>query len=103
MPKTIAAPPRRASEHVWQTEAYRDYLASPEWAEKRRAALIRANHCCAHCGATRNLEVHHLDYTYLGEEMPEDLVVLCRFHHELADERRRAVGATTRNLRQGRE
>lgn len=57
---------------------YREYLRTPEWQAKRRAALARTGHrCVLDRSHTANLEVHHNSYERLGDERPEDLVVLC--------------------------
>lgn len=100
MPATTATP-TRPTDHPWQTQAYRDYLASPEWSARRRRALMLAGHKCQDCGVKKHLEVHHLTYDYLGEESDSDLRVLCPACHRVADERRRALVATGRNLRGG--
>jgi hypothetical protein len=35
------------------------------------------NRCCS----CLNLDAHHLTYVRFGNELPEDLMILCRFHH----------------------
>lgn len=62
---------------------YRQYLNSPAWEAKRRQALERAGQRCQTCGRRRDLEVHHNTYSNLGDEKPEDLVVLCLYCHRL--------------------
>lgn len=64
-------------------EAYSDYLQSGNWKVVRLAALHRAGHKCQICNGTEHLEVHHRTYERLGEEAPNDLVVLDRPCHEL--------------------
>jgi 5-methylcytosine-specific restriction endonuclease McrA len=79
---------------------YRAFMASPEWKAIRKAALARAGHRCeelipnsmAHrdhgismmrCTATRRLTVHHRTYArFGGRELPSDLQVLCKEHHD---------------------
>ncbi len=71
---------------------YLDYMASPEWQQRRRRALTRAGYQCgmAGDGACRGpLDVHHKHYKNLGNEGDEDLQVLCRLHHRYADARRK--------------
>ena len=72
---------------------YYEYLKSPEWGEKRRLALQRANFSCERCGETGvPLEVHHRHYRTLGEESEDDLKALCRKCHleiELKKEKRK--------------
>jgi len=33
------------------------------------------------CLSRSNLDIHHLTYERIGEELPTDVKVLCRFHH----------------------
>lgn len=73
---------------------YAEYLASAEWKQRRAGALHRASHRCQSpsCPDARlrsltdeelrfvrhyRLEVHHLSYARLGNEHPDDLIVLC--------------------------
>lgn len=66
-----------------QAVDYREYLASPEWQEKRAIALRRAGYRCQLCAThSRNLDVHHNTYERLGNEDQEDLFVLCRDCHQ---------------------
>lgn len=75
---------------------YSEYLQSSLWRKKRNEALRRAGHKCEQCGATRSLEVHHLNYDRLGRERPSDLKVLCVKCHPGADaERETAQGTET--------
>lgn len=66
-----------------QSMRYAEYLATPEWQEKRKDALRRARYRCAVCNGTLRLEVHHRVYGYRGQEQPDDLTVLCHDCHEL--------------------
>lgn len=61
---------------------YEDYLESWEWRQSRDAALRRAKWKCERCQSKRSLQVHHKSYERLGEELPEDLEVLCGPCHE---------------------
>lgn len=62
---------------------YRRYLRSEAWREKRKRALMRANHQCQYpgCKIKKKLQVHHLTYERLGNEADEDLIVYCDDHH----------------------
>jgi hypothetical protein len=74
-----------------QSETYRTYIQSPEWAERRQRALSRAGARCERCKAFGvRLEVHHLTYTNLGHEPDEDLQVLCLPCHKIGDQERAA-------------
>lgn len=79
------ARPDRGNRMTQVKDEYKRYLRSPQWLEKRGEALQRAAKRCQLCGFTEQLEVHHNTYEHLGDERPEDLVVLCspchRRHH----------------------
>lgn len=58
--------------------AYRVYLATPEWRYKRREMIKWAERKCQRCREFSHLlQVHHRCYDRLGEELVEDLEVLC--------------------------
>jgi hypothetical protein len=61
---------------------YYDYIASDEWARKRKRVLERDNHECQTCLNGTDLEVHHKTYERLGHEHLSDLITLCRSCHE---------------------
>jgi hypothetical protein len=63
---------------------YWRYLRSAHWIIRRRLALAAAEHRCFYCGATDDLEVHHLTYKRRGCELDEDLLVLCPICHACA-------------------
>lgn len=82
-PSRLVKPtPERVAELV--AMPYRRYLQTPEWREKRRVEIAAAEHRCRRCGAHGPLELHHLTYRNLGNEPPEDLVVLCVTCHQEA-------------------
>ena len=69
-------------------EAYNAYLASPEWAEFRKYALRFHGERCNHClrrksqlGRDEWLEIDHLTYIRVGQELLEDVQVLCNTCH----------------------
>jgi hypothetical protein len=62
--------------------SYDAYLFSEHWAEVKAAAHERAGRKCQICGSTQRLNVHHNTYTRIGEELPTDVVVLCKKCHE---------------------
>ena len=69
-----------------QTLLYRDYMISPQWAAKRKAAVARAGNTCQRCGRRNcRIEIHHLTYVRLGQERPEDLVAVCTDCHRHLD------------------
>lgn len=60
---------------------YYDYLRTPEWAALRETALHSARYRCQTCNSPDDLHVHHRTYERLGNERPDDVVVLCRTCH----------------------
>jgi 5-methylcytosine-specific restriction endonuclease McrA len=95
---------------------YGEYLSSDRWREKRIEALKAAGYKCSRCGTHgarggSGLQVHHRTYERLGEELPDDLQVLCRRCHQAAHgkpptrrqrQRIRAANAEADWLRAGR-
>jgi 5-methylcytosine-specific restriction endonuclease McrA len=78
---------------VQDRDGYDKYLAGPHWQALRRRKLEQqkselGHNCCEECGAqpaiTREtaLSVHHLTYERLGEELLEDLSIICRHCHD---------------------
>src|SRR6266508_2712462 len=66
--------------------AYEWYLGSRFWAEKRRAALERADYICQVCHKNPATEVHHKTYERVFNELASDLVAICspchrKLHH----------------------
>lgn len=92
----------------WQRWYRFSYLCSQHWIDTREAAKARVGYRCqvcrvfgpnATCGVrlpweeqmmteAPQLDVHHVTYARLGQELPEDLEVLCRSCH---DKRHRIV------------
>jgi hypothetical protein len=84
----------------WHTDQYESYLKSGQWAEKRQEKLESVNYSCdrdirliyqtGEDGILRRitdcspgpLQVHHRTYANLGNESLDDLVVLCKLHHD---------------------
>lgn len=66
---------------VLRTADYREYLASPEWQERRNTKLQQAGHRCELCGSENRLEVHHRTYERRGNERLSDLIALCHACH----------------------
>jgi 5-methylcytosine-specific restriction endonuclease McrA len=61
--------------------AYAWYLGSEFWRERREHILYRANYTCENCGKRPANEVHHLTYVRVFNELPSDLVALCKQCH----------------------
>jgi hypothetical protein len=72
-----------ASQKLSDTQhAYQEYLQSDKWQFIRRLILARDGHKCVDCSSTEDLHVHHIRYSKWGEELPEDLVTLCKKCHD---------------------
>lgn len=56
---------------------YKQYLLTRHWAAIRFDLRDEKCFICNRKGA----QVHHVNYDRLGQEEPEDLVVLCGLHH----------------------
>ena len=84
-------PPRPGS--VWTPSRwarrgrYADYVNSPAWARRRRWWFAEHRRrtgqpaVCVVCG-NPEVDLHHLDYAKLGREAYEDLLPVCRVHHD---------------------
>ena len=70
---------KQATTRFWC--GYSEYLASPEWAARRRLVLVRAAGTCEGCGSAPPSEVHHLTYEHLGEEFLFELTAVCSTCH----------------------
>lgn len=71
---------------------YRAYLDSDHWKQKRSIALHQAGNRCQVCNEGGQLDVHHRTYERLGDELPQDLIVLCRNCHQLFHSNRTLEG-----------
>ena len=64
---------------------YRKYLKSGKWKSIRKNLFKLRGKKCELCGSRKKIHVHHLTYKRVGgNELPEDLQVLCEFHHNIA-------------------
>lgn len=60
---------------------YKEYLQTDHWKQTRKKALKKAKYKCELCGSKENLNAHHKTYERKGNELPEDLIVLCEICH----------------------
>lgn len=82
------------------TYEYQAYLKSATWKKKRQERLSIDNHACVWCGATKNLQVHHLTYSRLGnEDVEKDLCTLCFGCHKKIEAWKRAQRRGRKNNR----
>lgn len=66
--------------HEW-FRRYNEYLYSNEWRTIRGSILSRDLESCLNCGDTASLQVHHITYDNVGQELNEDLITLCKSCH----------------------
>ena len=61
-----------------------NFLLSTAWAKIRNDLYHIRGYQCERCDCKKGLQVHHLTYDrYGGDEEPEDLIILCGYHHRL--------------------
>lgn len=60
---------------------YYRYIASREWALKKRLVSERSGDTCERCKLAPAVNVHHLSYRFLGDEPLEDLIHVCADCH----------------------
>lgn len=86
-------------------DEYDRYLETPHWKAFQKLAFetqrqrLGQNHC-EHCppGAPKSkepLHVHHLTYERLGDELLEDVVIICRDCHSKIHGHRRPASDTS--------
>lgn len=61
-------------------EAKESYLQSERW-KKIKQKIHERDKICVSCGASSDLQVHHVHYLNLGFENLEDLILLCDICH----------------------
>lgn len=60
---------------------YEEYLKSKDWKIKCQETKERDGNRCQTCLSADELGVHHKTYERFGNELPEDLITLCRECH----------------------
>lgn len=58
--------------------SYGRYLASREWAVKKREVRARSGGLCERCHFRPATQVHHRDYSHTGNERLDELQHVCR-------------------------
>lgn len=61
---------------------YQEYLQSSQWKEFRKKAFEHYGRRCSKCGTEKDLQVHHKTYVNIFNELLDDVMILCRTHHE---------------------
>lgn len=80
---------RKSSYKSRSNKSYEEYIRSQEWREKAEEAKAKAGNRCQVCNRSRaevQLDAHHRTYERLGNELPEDITVLCRDCHQLYED-----------------
>ena len=83
LPPCLNCPHHPVDVQALKSMDYRLYLRTEHWKRIREAALTRANYRCQICSSAQHPQVHHRTYVRRGEELPEDLTVLCEECHRL--------------------
>lgn len=60
---------------------YIKYINSAGWSKRRKEYLDTHPNNCVICGISKNLHLHHKTYKNLGDELDEDLMLVCENHH----------------------
>lgn len=60
---------------------YSEYLKSSAWQSKRQQIFRRSGGRCEDCGAPA-VQVHHLSYEHVGNELLDELMAVCLDCHE---------------------
>lgn len=60
---------------------YKEYLCTEHWRKISYTAMKKANFKCQLCNDDKKLNVHHRTYERRGNELPTDLIVLCKNCH----------------------
>lgn len=68
--------------HALREMPYAEYLQTEHWRQMREVDFRTHGRRCFICIRTTGLEIHHVIYDNLGDEKPEDMVPLCREHHQ---------------------
>lgn len=67
-----------------QCKGYENYLKSKHWIKFRTKILKNIKYCSLCNEKKRFYHLHHLSYKNLGNEKPEDVLVLCNECHKLS-------------------
>lgn len=83
---------RRVGRRQWWRN-YRRYLKSEAWQERRKKLYRDRGGRCEDCGRELRgrYHAHHLNYTNVGREPLQELLLLCEGCHKKRHARRRVV------------
>lgn len=74
----------RICKHI-RAMKYNDFLDTPYWKAIARYVKYRSGYKCRLCGSTENLNVHHRNYEFHGQELQKwdtELICICKRCHE---------------------
>ena len=88
--ENIKLPPRLTKKKKKERrKSYKDYLSSYKWIAFRNKIKNDRGSKCEKCGTTKGyLQGHHLTYERLFNELPEDILIVCKPCHELIHKRK---------------
>jgi hypothetical protein len=69
-------------EPLTHKEKYNTYINSPEWKKFRLSIIIERGSVCEKCSAEGSVDAHHLTYDRLFNELPQDIMLLCKPCHK---------------------
>lgn len=70
--------------------SYKNYLHSTHW-KTTKFLLYSTKRRCSLCRSKKNLNIHHKTYRRLGNENPNDLIVLCQECHYIYHKYAKAI------------
>ncbi|OHA89950.1 MAG: hypothetical protein A3F53_02490 [Candidatus Zambryskibacteria bacterium RIFCSPHIGHO2_12_FULL_48_10] len=63
-------------------DSHRDYLSSEKWRQRKVIYFNKFRRLCIVCNSSFDIDLHHKNYQRLYAELDQDLVPLCRTHHD---------------------
>jgi 5-methylcytosine-specific restriction endonuclease McrA len=78
------------------SERYNERVNSDAWKARKRELIRWRGQFCERCGLHGPLDLHHKTYERLGEEMDDDLELVCRDCHDRFADPERAERAQER-------
>ncbi len=76
-------------------QAYENFINSSEWTAIKNRYWSTHQRACAVCSTSKYIHLHHMFYGRFGQEKDEDLIPLCREHHD----EYHAKNGTQRNMK----
>lgn len=68
-------------EFLLQKAKYDEYLKTPIWKQKSAIVKERDKHLCQMCLIEKAVDVHHITYERIFNELTSDLISVCRSCH----------------------